>query len=109
MICASDQERALLELLRPPPPTPQQRVAAAKIVRGPDGVPLCLNDLPTAGVRWTPKRKAVVVAAVIGGLISRDELFTRYPNLSADELQEWIAGQARRGLDGLKTTRRPRR
>ena len=46
-----------------------------KYVIGPDGSPLTVTDLPSAGTkRWVIRRKAEVVAAVRGGL-----LFSRKP------------------------------
>ena len=43
-------------------------------VRGPDGRPLTLADLPKPGIsRWVTRRKAEVVAAVTGGLLSEEE------------------------------------
>ena len=41
------------------------------VVMGPDGNPLTLDDLPPAGTtRWVIRRKAEVVAAVRGGLLT---------------------------------------
>jgi hypothetical protein len=58
-------------------------------VRGPDGAPLYLNDLPPASTRrWVARRKAEVVAAVRGGLLSLDEACRRYA-LSAEEFSAW--------------------
>ena len=45
----------------------------SKYVIGPDGSPLTVADLPKADTkRWVIKRKAMVVAAVRGGLLSLD-------------------------------------
>ena len=45
-----------------------------KYVIGPDGSPLTIADLPAPGTRrWVIRRKAEVVAAVRGGLLSLDE------------------------------------
>ena len=42
-----------------------------KYVIGPDGSPLTIADLPAPGTkRWVIRRKAEVVAAVRGGLLS---------------------------------------
>ena len=44
------------------------------VVMGPDGNPLTLDDLPPAGTtRWVIRRKAEVVAAVRGGLLTMEE------------------------------------
>ncbi len=41
------------------------------MVMGPDGTPLTLDDLPPANTtRWVIRRKAEVVAAVRGGLLT---------------------------------------
>ena len=48
-------------------------------VIGPDGSPLTMSDLPAPGTkRWVIRRKAEVVAAVRGGLLSLDEACRRY-------------------------------
>ena len=50
-----------------------------KYVVGPDGSPLTIADLPTPGTkRWVIRRKAEVVAAVRGGLLSLEEACSRY-------------------------------
>ena len=44
------------------------------VVMGPDGNPLTLDDLPPPGTtRWVIRRKAEVVAAVRGGLLTLEE------------------------------------
>ena len=57
-------------------------------VIGADGRPLTLDDLPARDVRWNKKRKAQVVAAVRGNLISFDEAVRRY-GLSPMEFIVW--------------------
>ena len=50
-----------------------------KYVIGPDGSPLTIADLPAPGTkRWVIRRKAEVVAAVRGGLLSLEEACNRY-------------------------------
>ena len=50
-----------------------------KYVIGPDGSPLTIADLPAPGTkRWVIRRKAEVVAAVRGGLLSLEEACARY-------------------------------
>jgi len=45
---------------------------------GPDGSPLTIADLPPQNTkRWVIRRKAEVVAAVRGGLLSLEEACTR--------------------------------
>lgn len=76
----------------------------------PSGKPLTLADLPRPGTqRWVARRKAEVVAAVRGGLISLQEACHRY-RLSVDEFRSWERLLETHGVAGLKVTRarRPR-
>ena len=50
-----------------------------RYVIGPDGSPLTVADLPPRDTkRWVIRRKAEVVAAVRGGLLSLEEACARY-------------------------------
>jgi len=74
-------------------------------VIGPDGTPLTLADLPPANTRrWVIRRKAEVVAAVRGGLITLDEACDRY-TLTAEEFASWQSAIDQHGLPGLRATR----
>jgi hypothetical protein len=74
-------------------------------VIGPDGSPLTIADLPTPDTkRWVIKRKAQVVAAVRGGLLSIEEASSRY-TLTVDELLSWQSSIEKHGLAGLRVTR----
>ncbi len=74
-------------------------------VVGPTGQPLSLKDLPPPNTdRWVIRRKAELVAAVRGGLISLEEACERY-QLSEEEFQSWQASLDRHGVRGLRTTR----
>jgi hypothetical protein len=73
-------------------------------IRGPDGCPLTVWDLPSQDERWTPLRKAKVVVAVRGGLISTDEVLGRY-GLTLEELEIWQRAFDRSGIMGLRVTR----
>ncbi len=76
-----------------------------KYVIGPDGSPLTINDLPPASTRrWVIRRKAEVVAAVRGGLLSLEEACQRY-SLTVEEYLSWQASIDEHGLAGLRTTR----
>jgi hypothetical protein len=76
-----------------------------KYVLGPDGSPLTLADLPAPGTkRWVIRRKAEVVAAVRGGLLSLEEACSRYM-LTVEEFLDWQRSIDRHGLAGLRTTR----
>jgi hypothetical protein len=62
---------------------------AVNFVIGPTGARLTLADLPPPGaMHWVDRRKAEVVAAVRGGLISFEEARSRYM-LSAEEFITW--------------------
>lgn len=75
------------------------------MVMGPDGDPLTLDNLPPKGTtRWVIRRKAEVVAAVRGGLLTLEAACERY-NLSQEEFETWIKAIDRHGLPGLRTTR----
>jgi hypothetical protein len=77
----------------------------AKFVIGPDGSPLTLADLPESNTqRWVIRRKAQVVAAVRGGLLSLEEACERY-RLTMDEFLRWQESIDKHGLAGLRTTK----
>ncbi len=74
-------------------------------VVGPSGRPLGLEDLPSPDTRrWVARRKAEVVAAVRGGLLSFEEACSRY-NLTPEEFASWERAIDRHGLNGLRVTR----
>jgi Protein of unknown function (DUF1153) len=72
---------------------------------GPLGEPLTLDDLPPPNTkRWVIRRKAEVVAAVKGGLLTLEEACARYA-LSVEEFLSWQRSIDENGLPGLRTTR----
>lgn len=74
-------------------------------VIGPSGEPLTLSNLPPVDTkRWVIRRKAEVVAAVRGGLLSLEEACARY-RLSVEEFLSWQRMIEAHGLQGLRTTR----
>ena len=76
-----------------------------KYVIGPTGSPLTLADLPPAETeRWVIRRKAEVVAAVRGGLLSLDDACERY-RLTSEEFLAWQKSIEQHGMQGLRTTR----
>ena len=76
-----------------------------RYVIGPDGSPLTVADLPPRDTkRWVIRRKAEVVAAVRGGLISLEEACERY-TLTVDEFLSWQRSIDKHGLPGLRATR----
>ena len=67
--------------------TEQQYRARVRYVIGPDGSPLTVADLPPKDTkRWVIRRKAEVVAAVRGGLLSLEEACER----SLRRLAHWL-------------------
>ena len=74
-------------------------------VIGPTGAKLTLNDLPPKGTyRWVIRRKAEVVAAVRGGLLSFEEACERY-DITHEEFLGWQKSIESHGMQGLRTTR----
>ena len=72
---------------------------------GPDGTPLTLKDLPPPTTkRWVIRRKAEVVAAVRGGLLTLEEACDRY-QLTVEEFLSWQKAIDQFGLPGLRATR----
>jgi hypothetical protein len=83
----------------------EERRGRVSYVIGPDGSPLTMADLPpTTTRRWVIRRKAEVVAAVRGGLLSLDEACRRY-TLTVEEFLAWQRAIDRFGLAGLRATR----
>ena len=81
-----------------------QKIRPAQVI-GPLGEPLTLASLPPAGTnRWVVRRKAEVVAAVTGGLLSVDDACDRY-DLTLEEFSGWQRAVDRSGMQGLRVTR----
>lgn len=81
-----------------------QKIKAGQIV-GPLGEPLTLESLPPPETRrWVVRRKAEVVAAVSGGLLTIDEVCERY-TLTLEEFASWQRAVDRSGMPGLRVTR----
>lgn len=75
------------------------------MVIGPLGEPLTLKSLPPPSTtRWVVRRKAEVVAAVNGGLLTIEEACERY-NLTLEEFAGWQRAVDRSGMQGLRVTR----
>jgi len=80
--------------------------SASAHVIGPDGTILTPANLPPANtVRWVARRKAEVVAAVNGGLLTMPEACRRY-RLSVEEFMEWERAYESDGLEGLRVSHR---
>jgi hypothetical protein len=74
-------------------------------VVGPEGTPLTLATLPSPDTeRWVARRKAEVVVAVKGGLLSFEDACERY-RITAEEFLGWQRQVDRHGLPGLRVTR----
>jgi hypothetical protein len=66
---------------------------------------LTLASLPPPDTsRWVVRRKAEVVSAVSGGLLSISEACNRY-DLTLEEFASWQRSIDREGLGGLRATR----
>ena len=74
-------------------------------VIGPLGEALTLDCLPRPSTgRWVIRRKAEVVTAVAGGLLTVDEACERY-GLTLEEFTGWQRAIDRSGMPGLRVTR----
>lgn len=74
-------------------------------VPGPFDEPLTLDSLPPANTRrWVVRRKAEVLAAINGGLLTAAEACARY-GISPEELELWQKSLDRAGIAGLRVTR----
>ena len=81
-----------------------QKIRPAMVI-GPLGEPLTLDTLPPPSTkRWVVRRKAEVVAAVKGGLLTVDEVCARY-SLTGEEFAAWQHAIDRSGMPGLRVTR----
>ena len=81
-----------------------QKIKPASVI-GPLGEALTLERLPPPTTkRWVIRRKAEVVAAVNGGLLSVDQACERY-SLSLEEFTSWQRAVDRSGMPGLRVTR----
>jgi len=76
-----------------------------EVITGPLGEPMSRDTLPPANTsRWVVRRKAEVVAAVNGGLLTIAEACERY-DLTLEELASWQRSIEREGMAGLRATR----
>ena len=84
---------------------PNNELSRVDTILGPSGRPMGMADLPPPNTkRWVIRRKAEVVAAVRGGLLSLDEACKRY-TLTVEEFLAWQRAIDRFGLAGLRATR----
>ena len=81
-----------------------KRVDGPRQVTLPDGSTLSRADLPPADTRrWVASRKAVVVKAVVHGLITQSEAMERYA-LSEEEFGLWRQAVEAHGEKALRVT-----
>lgn len=81
-----------------------KRVDGPRQVTLPDGSILTRADLPSPDTRrWVASRKAVVVKAVVYGLISEADALERYA-LSAEEFGLWRQAVESHGEKALRVT-----
>lgn len=81
-----------------------KRVDGPRQVTLPDGTILSRADLPPPDTRrWVASRKAVVVKAVIHGLITEKEALDRY-QLSEEEFAAWRSAVEIHGEKALRVT-----
>jgi hypothetical protein len=86
---------------RPAAPTVHVQQRESTMASQPANMP----ELPPPGtVRWVPRRKAAVVAAIRQGHLTRIEACRRYA-LSEEELRHWEHALACVGEPGLRATR----
>lgn len=80
-------------------------VSRPKYFVGPGNRSMTVADLPAPDTkRWVSSRKAVVVTAVRGNYLSREEACSRY-NLSEEEYLSWEHRFDQDGVKGLNATR----
>ena len=81
-----------------------QKIRPARVI-GPLGEALTIDSLPLPETtRWVVRRKAEVVAAVNGGLLSVSDVCERY-GLTLEEFASWQRAIDRSGMPGLRVTR----
>jgi hypothetical protein len=81
-----------------------KRVEGPRQVSLPDGSRISRADLPAPDTRrWVASRKALVVKAVVYGLIAESEALERYA-LSPEEFALWRQAVEKHGEKGLKVT-----
>jgi hypothetical protein len=81
-----------------------KKVDGPRQVMLPDGMILSRADLPPPETRrWVASRKAIVVKAVLYGLITRSEALERYA-LSEEEFGFWCVAVQNHGDKALRVT-----
>ena len=87
----------------------REPIVPLRCIVGPNGNVLTIADLPPATTtRWVKRRKAEVVMAVHGGLLSRAEACKRY-DLSVEEFSYWELAVKKEAASKAAATTSPRR
>lgn len=87
----------------------EERDSRPVSVIGQSGRPITLEALPIGNSgRWIARRKAELVAAIVGGLLSFEEARARYA-LTVEELASWQRQLERGGVPGLRASELRRR
>ena len=82
-----------------------KKVDGPRAVKLPGGQIMTRADLPDPKTkRWVASRKAAVVRAMAGGLISQEEAQETY-RLTPEEFDSWANAVDQHGEAALKTTR----
>lgn len=82
---------------------------ALPVVYDLQGNAITVRDLPPPTTRrWVTNRKAILVRAVHGGLITREEVLERY-QMEEGEFATWEREFAAHGAEGLKITKTQKR
>jgi Protein of unknown function (DUF1153) len=77
-------------------------IKRADQIVGQDGSTLGAADLPPKNLkRWVARRKADIVAAVEGGLLTKAEACASY-NISREEFAAWLSAYESDGVAGLR-------
>ncbi|NBZ87519.1 CtrA inhibitor SciP [Stagnihabitans tardus] len=81
-----------------------KKVDGPRQITLPDGSILSRADLPPVDTRrWVASRKAIVVKAVIYGLVTQSEVLERY-SLSEEEFALWRDAVEKHGEKALRVT-----
>ncbi len=81
-----------------------KKVDGPRQITLPDGSILSRADLPPVDTRrWVASRKAIVVKAVLYGLITQSEALERY-SLSEEEFDLWRGAVEKHGEKALRVT-----
>jgi hypothetical protein len=81
-----------------------KKVDGPRQISLPDGSILSRADLPPVDTRrWVASRKAIVVKAVIYGLVTQSEVLERY-SLSEEEFALWRDAVEKHGEKALRVT-----